>query len=127
MLIVNSLIPSKIPLGNEAVRLSTLLGLMWLSNRMQHSVDTWKHRFAAECMSVVHDQAFGAKAPSYQTIVQLDRKLRAFPVPSILQISGFGSTDTESPVAHPSLALVMQRHIVLAVREMSMCLAFTCL
>ena len=71
-------------------------------------------------MSVVHDQAFGAKAPSYQTILQLDRKLRAFPVPPVLQVAGFGSTDPSlKNVAVDTLGLIMQRHIVLAVREMS--------
>lgn len=71
-------------------------------------------------MSVVHDQAFGAKAPRYETILQLDRKLRAFPVPSVLQIAGFGSSDSGSCSAYPeTLGLVMQRHIVLAIREMS--------
>ena len=78
-------------------------------------------------MSIVHDQAFGAKTPSYQTILQLDRKLRAFPVPSVLQIAGFGSSPNAAAVdesgmmiAHPdSLGLIMQRHIVLAIREMS--------
>ena len=85
-------------------------------------VDTWKHRFSAECMSVVHDQAFGAKTPSYQTILQLDRKLRAFPVPSVLQVAGFGSSDPASNnLTIDSLGLIMQRHIVLAIREMSEC------
>ena len=73
-------------------------------------------------MSVVHDQAFGSKTPSYQTILQLDRKLRAFPVPSILQVVGFGNTELGSrnmSTETPSLPLIMQRHIVLAIREMS--------
>lgn len=71
-------------------------------------------------MSVVHDQAFGAKTPSYQTILQLDRKLRAFPVPSVLQVAGFGSSDPDQKhLAIDTLGLIMQRHIVLAIREMS--------
>ena len=82
-------------------------------------------------MSIVHDQAFGAKTPSYQTILQLDRKLRAFPVPSVLQIAGFGGPDGAANAngdsegnaqkynGPESLGLIMQRHIVLAIREMS--------
>ena len=71
-------------------------------------------------MSIVHDQAFGAKTPSYQTILQLDRKLRAFPVPSALQVAGFGTSDVETRRTYPeTLSLIMQRHIVLAIREMS--------
>lgn len=76
-------------------------------------------------MSIVHDQAFGAKTPSYQTILQLDRKLRAFPVPPVLQIAGFGNSGSNSEssgaafACADTLGLIMQRHIVLAIREMS--------
>lgn len=71
-------------------------------------------------MSIAHDQAFGAKMPSYQTILQLDRKLRAFPVPSILQVAGFGHTDPETRTSYTdSPKLILQRHIVLAIRETS--------
>ncbi|KZT27790.1 hypothetical protein NEOLEDRAFT_1059869 [Neolentinus lepideus HHB14362 ss-1] len=83
----------------------------------------WKHRFVSECMSVVHDQAFGAKTPTYSTVVQLDRKLRAFPVPAVLQIAGFGATapDAGSAAVYPeSVSLILQRHIVLAIREMNL-------
>lgn len=86
-----------------------------------HTVETWKHRFSAECMSVVHDQAFGAKTPGYQTILSLDRKMRAFPVPAVLQVAGFGGA-AEGQTSNgntDSLGLTMQRHIVLAIREMS--------
>ncbi len=77
-------------------------------------------------MNIVHDQAFGAKTASYQTILQLDRKLRAFPVPAVLQIAGFGSSTPNYSPAHPdSLGLIMQRHIVLAIREMSQHSHFT--
>ncbi|KAF8633249.1 hypothetical protein AX15_001442 [Amanita polypyramis BW_CC] len=75
----------------------------------------WKHRFTSECMNLLHDQAFGAKMPSYATVVQLDRKMRAFPVPPLLQVSCYshsspgGNTDTTM--------LTLQRHIVLAIRE----------
>lgn len=75
-------------------------------------------------MSVVHDQAFGAKTPGYQTILALDRKLRAFVVPPVLQVAGFGGSSVgadgqaSSGSADP-LSLIMQRHIVLALREMS--------
>ncbi|KAL5536994.1 hypothetical protein ACEPAF_817 [Sanghuangporus sanghuang] len=87
----------------------------------ERSFDTWKHRFSAECMSVVHDQAFGAKTPSYQTILQLDRKLRAFPVPSVLQVAGFGNSDlAANNLAVDTHGLIMQRHIVLAIREMNL-------
>lgn len=77
----------------------------------------WKHRFTSECMSTVYDQAFGAKTPTYSTVLQLDRKLRAFQVPPLLQIAGFGSTEPRSSPAFDSIPLILQRHVVLAVRE----------
>lgn len=84
------------------------------------SDNAWKHRFSSECMAALHDQAFGAKTPSYATILQLDRKLRAFPVPPILQVVGFGSTDISVQGNYPdTVMIILQRHIVLAIREMS--------
>lgn len=80
----------------------------------------WKHRFASECMSIVHDQAFGAKTPTYATVLQLDRKLRAFPVPPNLQVAGFGNSSPPESRHQESVSLILQRHIVLAIREMSM-------
>ncbi|KAF9078131.1 fungal-specific transcription factor domain-containing protein [Rhodocollybia butyracea] len=79
----------------------------------------WKHRFVSECMNLLQDQAFGAKTPTYTTVLQLDRKLRAFPVPSILQVAGFGSSEPMPPGFQDSTMLTLQRHIVLAIREMS--------
>lgn len=83
----------------------------------EQSFHAWKHRFASECMNLLHDQAFGAKTPTYATILQLDRKLRAFPVPSILQVAGFGNSDPRSGQFPETIALTLQRHIVLAIRE----------
>lgn len=68
---------------------------------------------------MLHDQAFGAKMPTYATVLQLDRKMRAFPVPPILQVAGFGSSESR-PGGYPeTIMLTLQRHIVLAIREMS--------
>jgi len=73
----------------------------------------------------MHDQVFGARTPTYATILQLDRKLRAFPVPPILQVAGFGSTGETKPGGYPeSVALTLQRHIVLAIRESSKSFSF---
>ena len=69
-------------------------------------------------MHSVYDQAFGAKTPTYNAILQLDRKLRSFHVPPILQIAGFGSADSRSG-AYDSVPLILQRHLVLAIRESS--------
>ncbi|KAJ3568149.1 hypothetical protein NP233_g5908 [Leucocoprinus birnbaumii] len=86
----------------------------------EQAFHAWKHRFSSECMNLLHDQAFGAKMPTYATILQLDRKMRAFPVPPILQIAGFGNTETR-PGGYPeTIMLTLQRHIVLALREMNL-------
>jgi hypothetical protein len=77
-------------------------------------------------MAAVHDQAFGAKTPTYATILQLDRKLRAYQVPPALQIAGFGGMSSESNLGSScaeTIPLMLQRHIVLAIREMSSCLS----
>lgn len=70
-------------------------------------------------MSVIHDQAFGAKNPTYATVLQLDRKLRAFPVPPILQVAGFGHSEPRAGGFPETVMLTLQRHTVLAIREMS--------
>ncbi|KXN81523.1 hypothetical protein AN958_04460 [Leucoagaricus sp. SymC.cos] len=86
----------------------------------EQAFHAWKHRFTSECMNLLHDQAFGAKMPTYATVLQLDRKMRAFPVPPILQVAGFGSSETR-PGAYPeTVMLTLQRHIVLAIREMNL-------
>jgi hypothetical protein len=89
---------------------------------VEDAFNAWKHRFSSECMAPVHDQVFGAKTPTYATILQLDRKLRAYQVPQALQIAGFGGTSSEPKLSpYPeSIPLMLQRHIVLAIREMNL-------
>lgn len=103
------------------VRIGFVNVVSLMTNRPYLAVHTWKYRFTSECMSVVHDQAFGAKTPSYTTVLQLDRKLRAFPVPPNLQVPGFGNSASSSELCRnqDSVSLMLQRHIVLAIREMS--------
>ena len=51
--------------------------------------------------------------------MQLHHKIYEFPVPPILQVAGFGSSEPR-PCGYPeSTELLLQRHIVLAIREMS--------
>jgi len=84
-----------------------------------NAVHVWKYRFTSDCMNALHDQAYNAKAPTYATVLQLDRKLRAFPVPSMLQIAGFGSAEPRAAGSSESIALMLQRHLVLSLREAS--------
>ena len=78
----------------------------------------WKARFVIRCQSVVHEQAFGARAPSYKTIQELDKKVRNFYVPPSLRVPGFGGAKMMEP-SPPSVELTMQRHTVFAIREIS--------
>jgi len=72
-------------------------------------------------MNLLHDlnQSFGARMPTYATVLQLDRKMRAFPVPPVLQVPGFGSSEPRLGGFPESVMLTLQRHIVLALRETS--------
>ncbi|TRM65256.1 hypothetical protein BD626DRAFT_556390 [Schizophyllum amplum] len=82
-----------------------------------NSYHAWKHTFTSECMNLIHDQAFSARTPSYATVLQLDRKMRAFPVPPVLQVAGFGSSDPRANSYPETVMLMLQRHVVLAIRE----------
>ncbi|KAF5316367.1 hypothetical protein D9619_006871 [Psilocybe cf. subviscida] len=43
--------------------------------------EVWQCRFAAECVADVTARTLTAEAPSYATIMELDRKVREFPMP----------------------------------------------
>ncbi|TFK37314.1 fungal-specific transcription factor domain-containing protein [Crucibulum laeve] len=43
--------------------------------------EIWQFRFAAECVADVTARTLTAEAPSYATIMELDRKVREFPLP----------------------------------------------
>jgi hypothetical protein len=45
------------------------------------TVEIWQCRFAAECVAEVTSRVLTAEAPSYATIMELDRKVREFPLP----------------------------------------------
>lgn len=45
------------------------------------AVEVWQCRFAAECVADVTARTLTAEAPSYATIMDLDRKVREFPMP----------------------------------------------
>lgn len=45
------------------------------------AVEAWQCRFAAECVADVTARTLTAEAPSYATIMELDRKVREFPMP----------------------------------------------
>lgn len=83
-------------------------------------VDAWKHRFSSECLSIVHDQVFGARTPSYGTIMELDKRVLSYYVPPSLQVPGFGGSSVYSAGdSEPPMRLTMQRYIILSIKEVS--------
>ncbi|KAI0630478.1 hypothetical protein C8Q77DRAFT_1063524 [Trametes polyzona] len=44
--------------------------------------ETWGFRFALQCVSEVASKTLTSEAPSYETIMELDRKVREFPIPA---------------------------------------------
>lgn len=88
----------------------------------------WKHRFSSQCLSIVHEQAFGARTPNYKIIQELDKKVRGFYIPPSLQVPGFsGKTTAVSPSGEsevPSMQLTMQRYTTWAIKEISMNIPF---
>lgn len=45
------------------------------------SVEVWQFRFAAECVADVTARTLTAEAPTYAIIMELDQKVREFPLP----------------------------------------------
>lgn len=75
---------------------------------------TWQY---TRLLHTVMTTAFGAKTPPYSTVVDLDRKIRDFPMPWRMHVN-CGQPEECSP----SNTLRMQRWIVVASKEASMCL-----
>jgi hypothetical protein len=79
----------------------------------------WQHRFSLQCLSIVYEQALCAKAPSYKTILLLDKKVRDFYVPPSLLLPGFGSGPISGEVEQPTMQRMIERYSVFAQKEMS--------
>ncbi|KAH8116339.1 hypothetical protein DFH11DRAFT_1506188 [Phellopilus nigrolimitatus] len=92
------------------------------AGQVEMSFDAWKHRFTSECLSIVHDQVFGARTPSYATVIELDKRVRAYYVPPSLQVPGFNgaSYNVGGSMESPSMRLTMQRHVILAIKEVTL-------
>jgi hypothetical protein len=67
------------------------------------------------------DQAFGARAPSYKVITDMDKKVRTYYVPPSLAIPGFGGNSIGRVLEQqPTIQFVMQRYIAFAIREITL-------
>ncbi|KAF8627682.1 hypothetical protein AX15_004301 [Amanita polypyramis BW_CC] len=80
----------------------------------------WKHRFTAQCMTQVMDEAFSAKSPRYKIIQKLDKRVRNWYVPPILRTPSYEGVRNDKESDQPSLELTMQRFTTFAIKEMTL-------
>ncbi|KIK69750.1 hypothetical protein GYMLUDRAFT_521243 [Collybiopsis luxurians FD-317 M1] len=57
-----------------------------------YAFEIWQFRFASECVAEVISRTLTAEAPTYATIMELDRKVREFPLPEGFSDRGAGSS-----------------------------------
>lgn len=69
---------------------------------------SWSWRFA-KLLHEVLVGAFGAKIPAYSTILELDRKIRDFPIPSHLQLQCVNDTRAGPQVVLQRLCVLMMK------------------
>ncbi|KAF7324675.1 Zn(2)-C6 fungal-type domain-containing protein [Mycena kentingensis (nom. inval.)] len=67
------------------------------------SFELWQFRFAAECVADVTSRTLTADTPSYTTIMELDKKVRDFPLPPV--------DDASSDAVGASLQRCVLEHI----------------
>lgn len=72
---------------------------------------SWGFRFASECVAEVAAKTLTAQVPSYQTILELDRIVRDFPIPEL---------PAEMPFNPTRPAMTMTRYVLSHSREVSM-------
>ncbi len=82
-------------------------------------VGTWGFRFSLQCVSEVAARTLTAETPSYATIMELDRKVREFPIPpeAVALLEDFRSPqDGDEPLP---LSVSMTRFVLSHSREVS--------
>ncbi|KAJ7050558.1 fungal-specific transcription factor domain-containing protein [Mycena amicta] len=89
------------------------------AGEVEMSFAAWKHAWASECLSVVHDRVFGARPPAYSTVLELDKKVRSYYVPPSLQVPGFATSTSVEPDS-ASIELTMQRYCAFGIKEIAL-------
>src|SRR5882762_7106903 len=83
-----------------------------------HPVDgSWGFRFAMECVAEVAARTLTAETPSYATIMDLDRKVREFPIPEDASAVAASTGPLQDAQLNPSVA--MMRCVLSHTREVS--------
>lgn len=83
-----------------------------------HTVHTWTWQYT-KLFHQIMTTAFAAKAPNYATVMEMDKRVRDFPVPAVFRIRC-----GEVEVPRPSTALTMQRLFATIYKETSMIALF---
>ncbi|KZT27831.1 hypothetical protein NEOLEDRAFT_1059670 [Neolentinus lepideus HHB14362 ss-1] len=86
-----------------------------VSGEVDLGFHAWKFRYSAVCLSVSVDHVFNIRQSSYAALLELDRKIRTFPVPTQLQAPVEGSEAGRSWSPDPVRA--MQQYCILSERE----------
>lgn len=81
----------------------------------RHKDGSWGFRFAMECVADVAARTLTAETPSYATIMELDRKVREFPIPE--DASAVAASTEPMNDVHLSPALAMMRCVLSHTRE----------
>ena len=71
---------------------------------MFSSVHSWKFRYSAVCLSISVQRTFSVYRESYSSVLELDKRIRAFPIPSHL-LSPAHETGGRDWDANPSTAM----------------------
>ncbi|KAF8878384.1 fungal-specific transcription factor domain-containing protein [Gymnopilus junonius] len=74
--------------------------------------EIWQFRFAAECVAEVTSRTLTAEAPTYATIMELDRKVRDFALPETIVASrnDFGATFQRCVLEHVRETILLYIH-----------------
>ncbi|EPQ56450.1 hypothetical protein GLOTRDRAFT_39370 [Gloeophyllum trabeum ATCC 11539] len=86
-----------------------------VSGEVELGFHAWKFRYSATCLSGSVDHVFNIRHSSYSALLDLDRKIRTFPVPSHLQAPVEGSEAGRSWSADSVRAL--QQYCILCEKE----------
>jgi hypothetical protein len=80
---------------------------------------SWSYRFAAECLSDVARRTLTVTTPSYDTILELDRTIRDFPIPSKLSTPSTEQRPPPPKDARVGIPEELQRFVLSHTKEVS--------
>ncbi|KAF7317966.1 Fungal-trans domain-containing protein [Mycena kentingensis (nom. inval.)] len=90
------------------------------AGEVEMSFAAWKHAWSSECLSVVHDRVFSAQPPAYSTVLELDKKVRSYPIPVNLRVPGFGGARSILEPDTAPISLTLQRYCALSIKEIAL-------